>query len=246
MNAVNLIPSDSRRRRGTPSTSRPTLALIGGLVVALVVAVLYVSAVNDVTTRKSELARVTANAAVWRAAANSYASFVQASRQRAQQLADVRQLAAGRFPWSQLLSQIGGLMPAKAALSTLQATTTPGASAAVPPQPTVQLSGCAASQSTVAQTMVQLHSVRGVSAVSLSSSTDSGAAAAPSGPAPSAAGQNGSCPFPVQFQVSMTFGTSAATAAGSSSGVSTGSASPASSGAATTAAATSPTGAVAQ
>jgi Tfp pilus assembly protein PilN len=207
MNAVNLIPSDSRSGRVSLSTSPPTLALLAGLVIVLIAAVLYVSAVNDVTARKSELARVTAGAVSWHAAANGFASAVQDSQQRTEQLADVQQLAAGRFPWSQLLSQIGGMMPAAAALTSLQATTTPATNPSVPPVPTVTLSGCAASQSTVAQTMVQLHRVVGVSAVTLSSSTDSGAGAAPSG------GTSGGCPYPVVFQVSLAFGTPSAPAA---------------------------------
>jgi Tfp pilus assembly protein PilN len=235
MNAVNLIPADSRQRRNL-SASRPTLALIGGLLVALIAAVLYVSAVNQVTTRQSELTRVTASAAEWSAAANSYASYVLAAQQRTQQLTDVRQLASGRFPWSQLLSQIGGLMPAAAALITLQATTTPSTTSG-PPLPAVQLTGCAASQSAVAKTMVQLHKVAGVSAVTLSSSTDSGTSAA----APAGASGSGACPFPVQFQVALTFGTPAAATA---SGAPATAPATASSSAAAPSTTTTPTGAV--
>ena len=121
MNAVNLIPGDRRKRTSASPSSPLTLGVIGGLVVVLVAAVLYVFAVNDVRARKSELARVTANAASWQAAANSYASYVTAAQQHKQQLADVHQLVTGRFPWSMLLSQIGGVMPANAALSSLQA-----------------------------------------------------------------------------------------------------------------------------
>jgi Tfp pilus assembly protein PilN len=212
MNAVNLIPGDSRRGRLSLSASPPTLALLGGLVVLLIAAVMYVSAVNTVTARKSDLARVTAGAASWHAAASGFASAVTDSQQRAEQLADVRQLAAGRFPWSHLLSQIGGMMPAAAALSSLTATSTPGATAAAPPVPTISLAGCAASQSTVAQTMVQLHRVNGVTAVTLTSSTES--SATPGG-STSSAGSNGGggCPYPVQFQVSLTFAAPAAAAA---------------------------------
>ena len=82
MNAVNLIPGDRRKRNVSVSISPLTLGVIGGLVVVLVAAVLYVFAVNDVRARKSELARVTANAASWQAAANSYASYVTAARSR--------------------------------------------------------------------------------------------------------------------------------------------------------------------
>jgi 1,4-alpha-glucan branching enzyme len=232
MNAVNLIPADARKRRTTVSASPLTLGLIGGLVVILAAAVLYVSAVNDVTARKTELAQVTASVSSWQAAANTFASLEQTAQQRTAQVAGVRALADGRFPWSQLLSQIGGLMPAKAALSTLQATapsaspttsaTTASATAATASTPSaVALTGCAQDQNTVAETMVQLRRVSGVSDVSLSSATDgtssaTTAAAAASG---SAAGGAGGCPFPVQFQMSLTLAPTAT--ASSSTGTST-------------------------
>lgn len=227
MNAVNLIPADARKRRTNVSASPLTLGLIGGLVVILAAAVLYVSAMNDVTARKTELTQVTASVSSWQAAANTFASLEQTAQQRTAQVASVRALADGRFPWSQLLSQIGGLMPAKAALSTLQATapsasaatsattaSTTGVTAAVPSA--VALTGCAQDQNTVAETMVQLRRVSGVSDVSLTSSTDgtspgTTAATAASG---SPTGGAGGCPFPVQFQMSLTL---APTAAASSS-----------------------------
>lgn len=206
MNAVNLIPSDARGRRLAISASRPTLALFGGMVVLLAAAVLYVSAANTVTARRADLARVTTAASSWTAAANSYAALVKTAQQRAQQLADVRQLVAGRYAWSQLLSQIGGLMPAAAALNSLTATTTPGTTPAAPPQPTVGLTGCAASQSTVAQVMVQLHRVTGVTAVALSSSGVTGGTSSGDSSA-------GGCPYPVQFTISLIFAPSSTTAA---------------------------------
>ncbi len=131
MNAVNLIPADHRRRSTSVSASPVTLGVIGSLVVVLAAAVLYVFTVNDVRARRSELARVTANAASWQAAANSYTSYVTAAAQRKQQMADVHQLVSGRFPWSLLLSQIGGVMPANAALSNLSAASPSADSTAV-------------------------------------------------------------------------------------------------------------------
>jgi Tfp pilus assembly protein PilN len=196
--------------------------LLGGLVVALVAAVLYVTAANTVTTRKSELAQVSAGVAGWTAAANSYASFVQAAKRQSQELTDVRQLASARFPWSDLLGQIGGLMPRAAALSSLQATTTGAAGGSATSSaslPGVQLTGCAASQSVVAQTMVQLRHVSGVSDVTLSASTDSSSGAAASGS--TSQGSSGGCPFPVQFQLSLTIGSSPTTATAASGGTST-------------------------
>ncbi len=169
---------------------------------------LYVSAVNDVRARKNELAQVTTNVTRWQATANSYAALVASSQERIQQQGAVRQLALARFPWSKLLSQISGLLPAHAALTTLQATTPTqsapapaSAAATAPTPPTAQLTGCAQTQSTVAQTMTQLRRITGVTSVSLASSTDSDSSTSNAG----ASGGQGSCSFPIQFAMSLTF-----------------------------------------
>ena len=231
MNAVNLIPSDRRKRSTNVSASPATLGLIAGLLVALAAAVLYVFAVNDVRSRQGELTRVTANAASWQAAASSYSAYVTAAQQRTQQIADIRQLAAGRFPWSVLLSQIGGVMPADAALSSLQATSpsadataataaatgtpaatatgTPaagaGTSAASTTQSAVSVAGCAASESAVAATMEALRRVNGIASVSLASATNNATPSGGSSSPSSSPGQSGTgCPFPIVFQMTLT------------------------------------------
>jgi Tfp pilus assembly protein PilN len=230
MNAVNLIPADRRKRSAGVSVSPLTLGVIGGLVVVLAAAVLYVFAVNDVRSRKSELARVTANAASWQAAANSYASYVTAAQQQKQQLADIQQLVTGRFPWSLLLSQIGGVMPANAALSSLQATAPSadavaaaaaaagGTTSSAPTTQAVQISGCAATESAVAATMVALGRVNGVGSVSLSStsgaaSSSSASSSSPPSSGSSASSSGGGCPFPVQFALSLVLGSPASSSA---------------------------------
>lgn len=238
MNAVNLIPPDLRSRRFSVPTNPATLGLFGGLVLALIGAVLYMSALNSVGARKSELARVTAAAAAWNAAAAKYGDSVQAEQSRAKEFADIQQLVAGRYPWSRLLSQVGALMPHQAALSSMQATSTPGASASAPPTPAIQLTGCASSQSMVADTMVALHRITGVTAVTLASATDSSAGATGSTGSTAGAGSAG-CGFPVQFQVSLTFAPSpAATTAAPSTGATGGSTPTASASTSSTGAAT--------
>lgn len=238
MKAVNLIPREERTRGEGLPVSPPTLALMGCLILALVAAVLYVTAANTVATRTSELAQVSAGVAGWTAAASSYDSFVSAAKRRTQELADVRQLASGRFPWSDLLGQIGVRMPRAAALSTLQAaTSSASAGSSTSSAPGVQLTGCAASQSVVAQTMVQLRRVTGVSGVALSTTSDATAASGASGSSSSAQGSGG-CPFPVQFQLALTITPSfAAGAMGSANAGSASTTSAPASTAATTAAA---------
>ena len=232
MNAVNLIPADRRSRRTALAMSPAMLAVVGVLVLVLVGAVLYVSASNSVSTRRTQLAQVTSSTAAWNAAAAKFGVSVQAAEHHSQELADIRQLIVGRFPWSELLGQVGSLMPAKSELTTMQATTTsgttsgatptpsttPGATATAsataggPPIPSVTLTGCANSQSTVADVMVQLHRITDVTNVSLASSTDGGSASGPS------AGAGGGCTYPVQFQLSLTFKAAAASAATTASG----------------------------
>jgi Tfp pilus assembly protein PilN len=217
MTAVNLIPDAGRSGRLTLSTSPQTLALIAGLAAVLIGALLYVSAANSMTARNSELARVSASAATWRTEASAFAPIVSESQQRAGQLAAVRQLASARFPWPRLLGQIARVMPATAALSSMQAGTAAGGTTSTPS--TVQLSGCAASQSAVAQAMQQLGRVDGVSAVVLSSSTDNGSGGTTTGSASSATATSGggSCTYPVQFQMSLTLiGASGSASAGTS------------------------------
>jgi Tfp pilus assembly protein PilN len=221
MTAVNLIPDAGRSGRLTLSTSPQTLALIAGLAAVLIAALLYVSAANNVTTRNSELARVSASAATWQTEASAFAPIVSESQQRAGQLAAVRQLASARFPWPRLLGQIARVMPATAALSSMQAGTAAGGttSTTTSTPSTVQLSGCAASQSAVAQAMQQLGRVDGVSAVVLSSSTDNGSGGTTTGSASSATATSGggSCTYPVQFQMSLTLiGASGSASAGTS------------------------------
>lgn len=246
MNAVNLIPADRRKRSAGVSVSPLTLGVVGGLVVVLVAAVLYVFAVNDVRARKSELARVTANAASWQAAASSYASYVTAAQQQKQQLADIRQLVTGRFPWSLLLGQIGAVMPRDAALSSLQATSPSADSAAVTAASTtgttasvpqaVQITGCAATQSAVAATMVALGRVRGVSSVVLASTASgagTGSGSSSSGSSSSGSSSSAGCPFNVTFSLSLVLASPAGSGRTSGSTTAAAATSPATTAAAT-------------
>lgn len=223
MNAVNLIPKERRGAHGRNSVSAPTLGLIGGLVLVLLAGVTYVSASNKVSVRRQQLAGVSAGVAGWTAAANSYQSYVTAATQRASELGDVKVLAAARYPWATVLAQVGGLMPRDAALISLSATTptpaaTTTATSGTKPTSGIQLSGCAATQSAVADTMVQLHRITGVANVTLSSASENTAGAGSSG-----SSTNNSCPFPVQFQIALEFGSSTASTAAKTPSTSAGS-----------------------
>ncbi len=181
---------------------------------------------------------LTARTAQAQALSSSLTSNVTAAQQLSTEVATVRRLAGTRFPWPRLLDQIGQLMPAGTALSSLQSGGAPGSAAGTAGSSTagsstagsagsgasapasLQLAGCATSQSTVALTMDRLRGVSGVSDVQLASSAESSANGASSaGITTSAAG--GTCKYPVQFQMSLVFGdpSGAAASATSTTGV---------------------------
>jgi len=213
MNAVNLIPLDSRRAQASGLPGLPFLGLLAALVVALGATVAYVDARNNVSARRSELAQVQSATAGWTSAAARYASDVAALKQRATRFVELGTLLGQRGDWSLLLGQIAGVMPAHAELSSLSAASsgaaaaaasaTGGASTATGGASTgtgtgITVAGCAVSQSVVADTMIALRKVSGVSAVSLSSSSRGTSAS-------SGAASSSSCSLPVQFSLTLQF-----------------------------------------
>lgn len=190
MRAVNLIPEEHRGGGaiGTRSGGAAffVLGLLGGLVA---LAVLYGLAHHNFESRRAEAERLTSQAQQVQAQAAKlapYASFMAMHEQRMQAVA---QLVAARFDWSNTMGELSRVLPSDVALTTIQgaigaATETakaPAAGAAgavasaTPPgtTPEITLGGCAASQSVVAQMLVRLRLIDGVSAVTLQSSTKS-------------------------------------------------------------------------
>jgi Tfp pilus assembly protein PilN len=211
MKAVNLIPGE-RRRKSRDVVGRSgggalaVLVLIAGLAV---LAVMYGSARHQISSQAGEAASLTAqtNAVEARAGRlSSYTSFVTMAESR---MHTVSQLVESRFDWSHALHELGRVLPTDTALDSLhgavgsgeEVTASPssssssasaaGTSAAssTPPgsTPVFTLSGCATSQSEVAQTLQRLRLMDGVTEVQLQSSTSAG-----SGGGSSAGG--GSCP----------------------------------------------------
>ena len=217
MNAVNLIPADARRRGRSISTGLPFLGLVGGLAVVLVATALFVIAHDRVESRQSQLASINASAARWTAAAATYARDVSDAKARETQIGNVESLVGQRTDWSRLLGQLAAVMPPDSQLSTMNATAPSSAATLTPSSTTtpasststatsastggsqIQLTACAATQSVVAQAMVNLRRITGVSGVSLSSSAKSG------GGGGSAVGSGGSCGYPVTFSVTLAF-----------------------------------------
>jgi hypothetical protein len=217
MRAVNLIPAD-QRGGGSVGAGRSggaayaVLALVAGLAL---MALLYGSAKHQISSRRSQAASVTARAQVAQAAAARlapYTSFIALRQERTQA---VEALVNSRFDWAHVFHEFGRVFPVDASISSLTGTigtTTGGASpsaaasssssavaSATPPGsvPTFAVSGCATTQTVVAETLTRLRLMDGVSNVTLQSSTKAGGSAGASG---------GGCPSgDPSFSMTVTF-----------------------------------------
>ncbi len=202
MRAVNLIPGERRRRGGRliGRSGGGALIVLGLLVGLVALAVMYGSAHRQISSQEGETARLDAQTSAVQARTGRltpYTSFVATAEER---MKTVSQLVESRFDWSHALHELGRVLPAGTALDSLhgsvgseQATSSSSAGASAtsstPPGtvPVFTLTGCAISQSEVAQTLQRLRLMNGVSEVQLQSSTSSS-----SGGSSSAAG--GGCP----------------------------------------------------
>jgi Tfp pilus assembly protein PilN len=226
MKAVNLIPGEQRQGGGslTGRSGGGALVLLGLLAGLAALVAMYGSAHHRISSQAGEVASFTAQANAIQARTGRlmpYTSFVSMADQRTQ---TVSQLVQARFDWSHALHELGRVLPAGTALGSLHGTvgaagqsSAPSAAApaaagsspasSTPPgsTPVFTLTGCATSQSVVAQTLQRLRLMDGASEVQLQSSTKSGGGSSSS---------SGSCPSgdPV-FSVQIVFAGLPATSA---------------------------------
>jgi Tfp pilus assembly protein PilN len=194
MKAVNLIPADQRRGAGGTAgrAGGAVYVLLGGLAVLVVMSVLYAVSAGQVSDRQSKLTQVNTQADVVQSQAGSLQAYVTFASLRQSREQAIASLAAGRFDWAASMDQIARALPNDVTLSALTGAptgSTPGAPAATPAPsttapassgPSIALTGCASTHSEVANVLVALHRVVGVTSVSLATSQKQGAGQAPS------------------------------------------------------------------
>lgn len=201
MRAVNLLPKDLRSAGaggGSGSAAGP-LVLIGVLALAVVLVGAWAFSSRQVEDRQAEVTRLNAEAAAAEAQAADLAGF-----EAIVTAADTRRTAVvntitGRVAWADVLEEISRTVPAGTTIDSMKATsaaavnveggTTNPLRSAID-APAVELTGCAPSQSQVAQLISRLRSMKDVDKVSISSSEKSEGSGAAGG-----ADSSGDCTF---------------------------------------------------
>jgi Tfp pilus assembly protein PilN len=222
MRAVNLIPSDERRRGasvgvGAGRSQGIAYVVLGVLAGVAVLVLLYGVARHHASSRRSQLATIAAETQRQQEALSAltpYTSFIALREARMKAVAEV---VDSRFDWAHAFHELGRVLPRDTSITSLDGTvgapgstsgsssassstaTTAAASATpVGSVPTITLGGCASSQSEVALTLQRLRLIDGVGDVSLKSSAKGGGSANSS--------SSGQCaPKSPSFSVQITF-----------------------------------------
>jgi len=167
---INLIPEDERRSHGSTTRTGPLAYLIvGALGVLLLGVVLLVLTSNQISERKGEVKTLESERAVATAAANALAPYVNFQHVAEARTETVAALADNRFDWVRVIRELALIVPPQVYLTNLTASAGGGEAAAA--VPSLQISGCAPAQSTVAAFVASLKEIDGVTRVELKSST---------------------------------------------------------------------------
>jgi len=183
MQAINLIPADSRSGGGAGASGRSggaVYALLGGLAALVAMVGLWATTSGKIANDRAELAEVQQQVVSAQARANKLQSPGSVQQTRLVRTETVRSLATQRHDWAATLDALSRTLPADTTLTGLNATSA-GAGAAGPAPvaatpgavsgPTVVLNGCAPSQRAVARLMPRLRTIPDVNGVQLVSST---------------------------------------------------------------------------
>jgi Tfp pilus assembly protein PilN len=211
MKAVNLIPGERRKKsRDIVGRSGGGALIVLGLIAGLaVLIVMYGSARRQISSQAGKAAALTAQTNAIEARTgqlSSYLSFVAMAEER---MKTVSQLIESRFDWSHAMHELGRVLPVGTSLTALHgavgsaeeltpskssssssaASASASGASSTPPgsTPVFTLSGCATSQSEVAQTLQRLRLMDGVTEVQLQSSASSSSGGG-------SGGGSGSCP----------------------------------------------------
>lgn len=228
MKAVNLIPSEERRGAavGAGRSGGAAYIVLAAFAVLAVLVLLYGMARHQVSDRKAKLASIAAQTQRVQESASGLSSYTSFMSLREQRMKAVEQVVDSRFDWAHAIHELGRVLPRDASISTVEgsvgggsatttsapaasasstassATTAAAPSSATPPGsiPTMNLSGCASSQSEVALTLQRLRLMDGVSSVNLHSSAKSATSGAGTSSSPNCTPQSPAFSVQITFE----------------------------------------------
>ncbi len=190
MRAVNLIPTESRgRSRSTTSSGMqlPVYVLLGMLAAAVALVTIYVLADNTISSRTAQLANLKTQVADEQAQAARLGEFTKFSQLAQTRVGTVQSIAAARFHWNTALTDLADVVPANTTLASVNGSVVPGAGSggggggtslrADESGPAFELTGCTANQDDVARLMSRLRLIDGVTRVTFSNLQETNATA---------------------------------------------------------------------
>jgi hypothetical protein len=121
MRAVNLLPPEQRSRfaGGVGRSQGGAYAVLAALAGIAILAVLYGIASHQISSRRAQVASLSAQAARAKAAAAQLAPYTSFQALREQRMQAVAQLVDSRFDWAHAFHELGRVLPKDASISTL-------------------------------------------------------------------------------------------------------------------------------
>lgn len=201
MKAVNLIPSDARRggSGAAGSSQGAAYVLLAALAVAVVLAIIYVTASNQVSSDKAKVTSLRAQTQAAQGTAAKLSPYVQFATLAQERATTIRGIVSSRFSWQAALAGLARVVPANTSLQSLSGSVVPGVGVSGSSgasslrgdidAPAFELTGCSDSQDDVARLISRLRLIDGVTHVSLQDAQKTGASS--SGVSTSSGGAQG-------------------------------------------------------
>jgi Tfp pilus assembly protein PilN len=215
MRPVDLIPAELRQGAHAPMRTGPIPYIVLGALVAVLAGVaLMVVTGNQVSERKSEVTELKREDAAAQRQAARLSAYTQFQALHEQRVSTISSLADSRFDWERVMRELSLILPRDVWLTSLNASAgssaNEGEGGTSVAGPSLELSGCATGQESVAGFVTVLKDIDGVTRVAVQSSELSAQeiGAGVSGGSAGANSGGGQCQtrsFIAQFQIVVAF-----------------------------------------